>query len=205
MRHKGIDKEVTRQKIIEAVGRGFRKHGYAGIGVDGLAKAAGVTSGAFYSHFGSKDVAFEVALMAGLDEVIEAVPKFQSEYGADWVKAFVEYYLGKPHRNDLECGCAMATLTSEVVRFGSEIHAAFEKKMAMITDLVARGLAGSSGEDRRARAWSMLGVLIGGINIARAMKSNKASEEVAEAIQAAAIKAAGRTRATVFDKRQIKS
>ena len=194
MRHKGIDKEETRQKIIEAASRGFRKHGYAGIGVDGLAKAAGVTSGAFYSHFGSKDGAFELALGTGLDEVIEAIPKFQSKHGSDWVKAFTDYYLGKPHRSDIECGCAMATLTPEVVRFGAEIHDVFEKKMNIIADLVANGLAGSSEEDRRARAWSMLGILIGGINVARAMKSTKASEEVAEAIKTAAIKAAGRAR-----------
>ena len=66
--------------------------------------------------------------------------------------------------------------------------------MNIIADLVANGLAGSSEEDRRARAWSMLGILIGGINVARAMKSTKASEEVAEAIKTAAIKAAGRAR-----------
>jgi len=195
MRHKGVDKEETRQKIREAVGRGFRKHGYAGIGVDGLAKAAGVTSGAFYSHFGSKDGAFEDALAAGLDEVIEGVPTFQSEHGVDWVKAFAEYYLSKSHLNDIDCGCAMATLTPEVVRFGTKVHASFEKRMIMIADLVARGLVGGTDEDRRARAWSMLGVLIGGINVVRAMKSTKVSEEVAEAIKVAAIKAAGRTRA----------
>lgn len=182
--------------ILDAMGRGFRKHGYAGIGVDGLAKAAGVTSGAFYSHFGSKDGAFEVALTAGLDEVIEAIPKFQSEHGSNWVTAFAEYYLGKPHLTDLECGCAMASLTPEVVRFGARVHAAFEKKMNTIVDLVGNGLAGSSEQDRRTRAWAMLGVLIGGINVTRAMKSTKASEEVAEAIRTAAIKAAGRTRTT---------
>lgn len=200
MRQKGVDKEETRQKMIEASGRGFRKYGYAGIGVDGLAKAAGVTSGAFYSHFGSKDGAFDIALAAGLDEVVKGVPKFQAEYGLDWVKAFAEYYLGKPHRLDLECGCAMATLTSEVVRSHVKVHAAFEEKMNLIADLIAHGLSGSSDEDRRARAWSMIGVLIGGINIARAMKSTKVSEEVAEAIKNAAIKAAGRTRSSVLDK-----
>lgn len=196
MRHKGISKEETRRKILDAAGRGFREHGYAGIGVDGLVRAAGVTSGAFYSHFGSKNGAFEAALAAGLDEVIEGVPKFQNEHGTDWVKAFAEYYLGKPHRSDLACGCAMASLTPEVVRSDAEVQAVFEKKMTMIADLVARGLAGSSDEDRRARAWSLLGVLIGGLNVTRAMKSTKASEEVAEAIKTAAIKAAGRTRAT---------
>jgi len=195
MRHKGINKEETRRKMVAAVGQGFREHGYAGIGVDGLAKAAGVTSGAFYSHFGSKDGAFEVALAAGLDEVIEGVPGFQSEYGVDWVKAFAEYYLGKAHRADLACGCAMAALTAEVVRSGAELHVEYEKKMKKIAELIVQGLAGGSEEDRFARAWSMLGILIGGINIARAMRGTKVSEEVSAATKDAAIKAAGRTKA----------
>lgn len=199
MRHKGVPKEETRQKILVAAGQGFRSHGYAGIGVDGLAKSAGVTSGAFYSHFGSKGAAFDVALAAGLDEVIESIPTYQKEHGVNWVKAFAEYYLGKRHRGDLACGCAMATLTPEVVRSGPKVHAAFEKKMTKIADLVSRGLGGNSDEDRRARAWAMLGVLIGGINVARAMKGAKVADEVANAIVAAAVKAAGRTRSTTLD------
>ena len=66
MRHKGIDKEETRKKIVMAASRGFRKHGYGGIGVDGLAKSAGVTSGAFYAHLGSKEGAFNTALEFGI-------------------------------------------------------------------------------------------------------------------------------------------
>jgi AcrR family transcriptional regulator len=194
MRHKGVDKEETRRKVQEAVGRGFRKYGYSGIGVDGLARQAGVTSGAFYAHMGSKDAAFFYAMNAGLDEVIEGIPGFQSEHGSDWVKAFADYYLGKKHQRDLECGCAMATLTPEVVRSGTEVHEAFEKKMSRIVELVANGLVGGSEQDRRARAWSMLGILVGGLNIARAMKTSKATDEVAGAIKAAAIKAAGRAR-----------
>jgi len=193
MRHKGINKEETRLKMLDAASRGFREYGYSGIGVDGLAKAAGVTSGAFYSHFGSKDGAFDLVLAAGLDEVIDGIPKFQSEHGANWVKAFAEYYLGKQHRNDLPCGCAMATLTPEVVRSSSEVRAIFEKKMSRISDLVSNGLAGGTKEDRHARAWSMLAVLIGGINIARAMKGKKVSDGIAAAIKNAAIKAAGQT------------
>ena len=187
MRHKGVNKAETRQKMIAAASRGFRSNGYAGIGVDGLAKAAGVTSGAFYSHFGSKDAAFDVALATGLDEVIEAIPNFQEEHGANWVEAFAEYYMGKSHRRDLECGCAMATLTPEVVRANPKVHAAFEKKMTLVADLVSCGLDGSSDEERRAKAWAMLSVLIGGINVARAMKGTKVADEVANATIIAAI------------------
>jgi TetR/AcrR family transcriptional repressor of nem operon len=56
--------------MVEALGHRFRKYGYGGIGIDGLSKSAGVTSGAFYTNFGSKHEAFTTALEAGLDEVV---------------------------------------------------------------------------------------------------------------------------------------
>ena len=199
MRHKGVDKEETKRKIFAAAGRGFRKHGYAGIGVDGLAKSAGVTSGAFYAHFGSKGGAFDVALAVGLEEVVEGVTNFQIKHGADWVEAFAKYYLSRSHQRDLDTGCAMATLTPDVVRSSPKVHTAYEKKMTQIVDLISTGLADGSDEDRRGRAWAMLSVLIGGINVARAMKSAKTSEAVAKAIIPAAVNAAGRTRSPVLE------
>lgn len=194
MRHKGINKAETKTKMIEAVSRGFRKNGYGGIGIDGLSKSAGVTSGAFYSHFGSKNEAFSMALAIGLDEVIDSLPAIQRDHGAGWVKFFAEYYLGESHRSDMEQGCAMATLTPEVVRFGPDMRDVFEEKMSDIVKIMAQGLAGGTESSRDVRAWSMLGVLIGGINIARGMKSEEVSNTVADAIKSAAINAAGRAR-----------
>lgn len=196
MRYSTRHKEETRRKMLEAAGRGFRSRGYAGVGVDSLAEGAGVTSGAFYAHFGSKEGAFAAALEAGLEEVQETIPLFQAEHGAEWARAFATYYLGEPHRRDLECGCAMATLTSEVARFGPELHAEYEARMNDIVDLLARGLAGRSVKERRARAWSFLCLLIGGLSVARAVGSAAVYQEVAEAVIRAAVRAAGRTRAT---------
>ncbi len=193
MTEKLTKREQTRLRILAAAGREFRSNGYAGIGVDGVAKAAGVTSGAFYAHFGSKDGAFVAALEAGLDEVIEAVPIFQAENGADWVQAFADYYLGKPHREDLACGCAMTTLSPEVVRASPDLHTTYETKMNQIANLIAKGLAGKNQQDRTARAWAMLSTLIGGLTIARAVHDNTTAETIADTVRAAAIVAAGPT------------
>jgi len=189
-------REQTHERVLDAAGQCFRSNGYAGIGVDGIAKTAGVTSGAFYAHFGSKDGAFDAALGAGLDEIIKAVPKYQREFGPGWVQAFADYYLGEAHRDDLACGCAMTTLSPEVVRAGPETHAAYEAKMKRIASLVAEGLAGGSDVERRARAWALLGTLIGGLTIARAVKKRKIAEEIASSIRAAAVAAAGVVRET---------
>lgn len=88
----------------------------------------------------------------------------------------------------------MAALTAEVVRFPKPTHAIFEKKMNEIVAVFAQGLAGGDEASRRARAWAVLSVLIGGVNVARALKSPAATAEVAQAVKAAALVAAGKSR-----------
>ena len=186
-------KQQTHKRMLDAASQSFRSNGYAGIGVDGIAKAAGVTSGAFYAHFGSKDKAFSAALDAGLNEVIEAIPVLQNDAGENWVETFADYYMGRSHRQDLACGCAMTTLSPEVVRAESKLHSTYEAKMRKIAELIANGLYGPSEEERLTRAWAMLGILIGGLTMARAVKTNKAAEEIALSIRTAVINVAGKT------------
>ncbi len=187
-------KQETRKRIIDAASRSFRSNGYAGIGVDGIAKEAGVTSGAFYAHLGSKDGAFEEALKLGLDEVVAAIPNFQLEHGKQWIVAFSEYYLGKTHRNNLSCGCAMTTLSPEVVRTKPELQRIYEDKMLEIVTLMANGLSGDSEEECLSRAWAMLGILIGGLTMARAVTSKELVEKIAISIIKSAISVAGPTK-----------
>jgi TetR/AcrR family transcriptional repressor of nem operon len=184
-------KQETRKRIINAASQGFRRNGYAGIGVDTIAKEAGVTSGAFYAHLGSKDGAFEAALSVGLDEVITAIPEFQLQHGKQWIVAFSDYYLGQAHRNDLSSGCAMTTLSPEVVRTKPEFHAIYEKKMVTIAELIAKGLDGVSRKERLSRAWAALGVLIGGLTMVRAVASIKTADLIAIAIKKSVINIAG--------------
>ncbi len=183
-------KEQTRARILDAASQSFRSNGYSGTGVDGIAKAAGVTSGAFYAHFGSKDGAFEAALATGMDEVMESLPNFQKKFGPDWVKAFADYYLGEAHRNDLACGCAMTTLSPEVARADPELHMVYEANMKKIVCLIADGLDGGSDEDRQARAWAVLSTLIGGLTLSRAVANSEVANRIASAARTTAVAAA---------------
>jgi len=191
MGEKPTKKEQTHERVLDAASQSFRAHGFAGVGVDSIAKAAGVTSGAFYAHLGSKDGAFRAALERGLDEVIEAIPQYQREHGTDWVKAFSDYYVGKAHRDDLACGCAMTTLSPEVARSEPEVKTIYETKMKKIVGLIANGLEGGDSEDCLARAWGLLGVLTGGLTLARSVRSRKAAEQIAASVKHVALQVAG--------------
>jgi AcrR family transcriptional regulator len=190
-------KQETRKRIINAASQGFRSNGYAGIGVDSIAKEAGVTSGAFYAHLGSKEGAFEAALSVGLDEVIAAIPEFQLQHGKKWIVAFTDYYLSQTHRDNLSCGCAMTTLSPEVVRTKPESHQIYQEKMIEIVELMSQGLVGNSHEECLFKAWAVLGVLIGGLTMARAVASIETAEQIAISITNAAVNAAGQTKELV--------
>src|SRR2546425_230138 len=119
-------KAQTRKRILEAAGRGFRKGGFGGIGVDGLAKAAGVTSGAFYVHFDSKATAFRESVAQGMSDLKAGVRYCQAEYGALWWPKFVRFYLGERRLCDLSESCALQALAPEVARTDAETRDVFE-------------------------------------------------------------------------------
>lgn len=184
--------EATKAKLLESSGRAFRRDGYAGIGVDSIAKDAGVTSGAFYSHMKSKNDAFRAALVAGLEEVLVALSEYRDTHGDQWPVAFAEYYLGHGHRRDLECGCAMASLTPDVIRADAQIQAEYAAMMARIVTEIAEHLPLTApAEDREGQAWAFLSTLIGGLTLARAIGSGRAANEIGRASKAAALAAIG--------------
>ena len=189
MRYKAGHKEEARTRMVAAAGRGFRRLGFGGIGVDGLAKEAEVTSGAFYGHFSSKGEAFEAALVAGLQELRIAVENLRAEHGARWIEVFVDFYLGQKRVCELGSSCALQSLTSEVQRADAGIKTIYEAEIGGVVNAVAEGLPGRSRKDRRARAWALLAILSGGVTMARAVADKDVSAAIAAACRVAALNA----------------
>lgn len=188
MRYRPGHKEESRARILEAVGRGFRRHGMGGIGVDGLAREAGLTSGAFYAHFGSKSEAFEEAAIAGLESLLGAIEGLQAEQGEAWVEAFVDVYLGFKRTCGLEEACGLQALTPEVMRAGADLRARYEGVLLRLVERVARGLPSRPGAPpRKDRAWALLALLSGGVTLARATADASVGEQAAAALKRVAL------------------
>lgn len=173
MRYSPEQKAQTRAKIVSAAGKTFRKGGYAGIGVDGLAKEAGVTSGAFYGHFKSKKEAFSEAISTGLQELEDAISQFREQHGEEWWQAFAKFYLSEKRTCDLAESCALQSLTPEVARSDDEIKATFE------TELLAVIKAANS--TNKTETLSNLAMLVGAVTLARAVEDSKLSNQIAQA------------------------
>lgn len=193
MRYKSGHKEEARARMVAAAGRGFRRQGFGGIGVDGLAKEAEVTSGAFYGHFSSKGEAFKAALVAGLEELRIGVENLRAEHGPKWVEVFIDFYLGQKRICELGSSCALQSLTPEVQRGDAGIKSVFEAEIERVAAAVADGLPGRSRKERRARAWALLSILSGGVTMARAVVDRDVSAAIASACRVAALNACAET------------
>ncbi|AHB49950.1 hypothetical protein W911_04595 [Hyphomicrobium nitrativorans NL23] len=184
MRYPPDQKKKAREAIIQAGARTLRQKGFHGVGVDGLASAAGMTSGAFYSNFSSKDALLEEVIDVFLGE------PFLSEDGPaaeqrrilrDWLKT----YLSTQHRSEPASGCVIPSLSADVARAKPAVRSAYGRKMHKFVRKIADTLEGSKG-DRERRAWSIVALMVGAISISRAMPDgDDANRALASALQSA--------------------
>ncbi|MCE3607914.1 TetR/AcrR family transcriptional regulator [Massilia sp. P8910] len=180
-------KALTRQRILDAAGKGFREGGFGGIGIDGLAKQAGVTSGAFYVHFSSKEEAFTQSVVAGIVGLRDAVAALRADHGEQWVAIFIDFYLGEKRTCVLADSCALQSLVPEVGRAGAPVRAALQGHLDALVQAVADGLPPGKLGDQQGRAWALLSMLSGAVSLARALSDKAVSASMAAMVKKAAL------------------
>lgn len=178
-------KQQTRLRILKAAGRGFRSCGFGGVGVDALAKEADVTSGAFYTHFDSKAVAFRHALDEGVHELASAVRAMQRDHGEEWWPAFVRFYLGAKRLCALPESCALQSLSAEVARADTASRECYQSRLQEVVEAILAGPASKSSPTSEAAAWAALSMLIGSVTLARAVPGEALAQQIAEAAEEA--------------------
>ena len=186
MRYPSDQKARAKQAILQAGARALRTNGFNGIGVDGLAASAGVTSGAFYSNFSNKEALLEEVIETCLGE-----PFIDSESGSlaerqARLKEWLAMYISADHRADPASGCVMPTLSADVARSNPQIRAAYKRKMLALVHKMSNVLDGT-GPDRENRAWSIIAMMIGALAISRAMPDGKEADQVLDSALQTAI------------------
>jgi TetR/AcrR family transcriptional regulator, transcriptional repressor for nem operon len=179
--------KTTKERILEAAARGFRTKGYSGIGIDALAKEAGVTSGAFYGHFRSKEDAFLAAVVAGLAEFRVGVDKLRRDRGENWTEALVDYYFGQKHRGNLEKGCALPIFSPEVIRAEGRVRFAYQTELVQLNESIAAGLTIGNETENRDCAWVLMSLLVGGVTLSRAVLDEDLADRMASSAQRGAL------------------
>lgn len=158
--------------------------GFNGIGVDGLAAAAGVTSGAFYSNFANKEEMLKAIVDAAVGEPLlsESESATTKAELRSLVKKFIADYISDHHVADPANGCVMPALSADVARASTRTRTGYERNILAMAERIADALDGPRA-DRMRRAWSIVSLMVGAITISRAMSSSATQSEVIASVR----------------------
>ena len=164
-------KETSHERIVAAAARAIRRGGFQGVGVADIMKEAGLTHGGFYAHFSSRNALLAEALeCAGQDNAARTRDDLATRQsrGASPLRALVEGYLSDRHLGDIQTGCAVAALASEMPRQTPELREAAQRVRAMVA-AVRRALPKDAPADSGP---SIASQLVGALQLARALGDN---------------------------------
>ncbi|MGN8000852.1 TetR/AcrR family transcriptional regulator [Sphingomonas sp. 22176] len=183
MRRSSLEKAASRERIVAAAGRQFREQGIAATGLAGIMAEAGLTVGAFYAHFQSKEDLVSHALDAALDQQRSAL---SSDAGTNLLPRLIDAYLSPAHRDAPGQGCANAALVAEIARQPGPVREGYTAQLRTLIDQLTPVCCSANDKGARGRAIATFGMLIGCLQLARAVDDPALSDEILAAARQAA-------------------
>src|ERR1700722_7171330 len=173
--------ETNRTSLLQAAGRLFNEKGFDGVGVAEVAKEAGLTHGALYAHFPSKDALAAEAFSDGIAYRLISMRRRKRTF-----EEYLDAMFSTEHRDNLANGCPMTASASEIARQGTAVAASFARAFReRVTGLEASIKGSMSAAQKRQFAVSAVASQIGAIAVARAVAKIDASlsKEVLRAVR----------------------
>ena len=157
MRVSRIQAEENRQTVINVASRLFREHGFDGIGLKDLMKSAGLSQGAFYKQFASKE---DLAAQASERALESATGRWSAAAAADPknpLGAVIAFYLSMGHREERGHGCPVVALGADAARQGADVKASFEAGIRKYLEMLEPWVGEPDGEelDRKGHGHSL--------------------------------------------------
>jgi TetR/AcrR family transcriptional repressor of nem operon len=168
-------KDATRRRIIQTAGRRLKRDGIDGSGIAALMADAGLTKGAFYAHFTSKDdlvanvVQEELRLQCATLGVLAP--------GVAGVEQLVRAYLSTEHRDHRDVGCPSAALLDEIGRSADATKDAYTTGAKALVEEIATRLAPKDPRSAHGKALILFTTIVGTLQLSRAVADRDLSDE----------------------------
>ncbi len=177
MRYEPDYKAKTRQKVLAEAAKTMRAEGVQGMGVAHVMAKAGLTHGAFYAHFDSKDALIAETIQ---EMALAARGKFDAvtaELGpADALRKYIAFYLSARHRDNTDTSCPLPWLAGEIARLDASSRKRYGTSVAGLTEVLAARLRALDHADADAAAGSVVAELVGALALSRAVGDKAQSD-----------------------------
>lgn len=175
-------KDATHERIVSVAARAIRRSGYDGTGVADIMKEAGLTHGAFYSHFPSREAMLAEAAGRACAESAAAAADVVTRVAPGMALAsMLSAYLSKAHVENADLGCPLAALGSETSRQAPEVRRVATRHIKEMVDLIARQSPDWGQPGAHERALVTISMMVGALVLARAVDEPGLSDGLREA------------------------
>jgi len=178
MRFEKGHKAATRRHILDVASKCFRRDGVSAAGIAGIMGEAGLTNGAFYPHFESKDALVREAIGSALADQQHRLDEDQRR-GLD-IEGAVRKYLNRAHLKDSSSGCPSAALLPEIARQPRSTRQDYEKGLRSYVSTLAALLPDADSAANGRRAMAIFGLMVGTLQFARAVADAAQAEQILE-------------------------
>ena len=174
-------KEASHERIVSVAARAIRRSGYGGTGVADIMKEAGLTHGAFYAHFPSREAMLAEAADRACAESAAAAADVVARVPAEQALAtMLQAYLSSEHAANAEAGCPLAALGSETARQAPEVRRVTTRHIKAMIDLLARQSPDWGQPAAHERAMLTIAAMVGSLVLARAVDEPALSDSLRE-------------------------
>jgi TetR/AcrR family transcriptional repressor of nem operon len=164
-------------RVLDAAAGQIRRGGLSGASIAAVMAEAGLTHGAFYAHFDSKEE-LEAAAFAHAIQVERPrwVPRRRSGQWDRRLTRIAQRYLTVAHRDDLTSSCAFPLLVSDAAHAGAGFRAAYEQAIRGSQDAICGDEADIAA--RREDALALMIICVGGMSLSRAVADEEFSAQI---------------------------
>jgi AcrR family transcriptional regulator len=171
-------KAETRRHILAVASKRFREDGISAAGIAGIMGEAGLTNGAFYLHFESKEQLVREAVSSAINEQQRRVEETcQAGHGLEGV---IRTYLNRKHLETPSCGCPSAALLPELSRQPISTRKAYEEGIRNYLSVLSALLPKAAPAVTARRATAIFALLAGTLQYARAVTDAATADQILE-------------------------
>jgi TetR/AcrR family transcriptional regulator, transcriptional repressor for nem operon len=181
MRVSRAQAEENRQNVIDVAGRLFREHGFDGIGLKDLMEGAGMTQGAFYKQFESKEDLVAAASARALESATSRWSAAAAANPKDPLGAVIAFYLSKGHRKEKMEGCPLVALGADAARQSADVKASFEAGIREHLSVLAGLISKADSQEKRDKAMAILSTMVGAVTLARVVNDPRLAQSFLDA------------------------
>jgi TetR/AcrR family transcriptional repressor of nem operon len=172
MGHSQAAKAATRQRILQVAARRLREEGLEGVGLAEIASETGITTGAIYRHFRSRqDMRSEV-----LDEAARSLDVWAA--ASPDIPTALRNYLSAAHRDAPGLGCPLVALANDTARSDTATRESYTHHLQRVLGFLEGLLAAQGHGNARATALLLFSACVGAMGMARAVDDRVLSQQL---------------------------